>query len=157
MKRAIFCMATMGLLLGAAGCAHNSIVGDGAVRTDQFFGDVGIASDDTDVTILRGSKVPKLSLLGSDNKVTVQDGVWISKIEFWGKRNVVSLPEGMTYSTTHVGTDNQILRRPRERRPIEGVSPSPEHDTGVGETEDTLIEPDVEDWSESDEAEEFGA
>jgi hypothetical protein len=101
------------LLLGVAGCAHNSIVGDGSVRSDMFFGDVGITGDACDITVLDGSRVTKLSLIGNDNEVTVEQGVTLYQIEFWGRNNVVSIPEWLSVRATQVGT-NRIVRRPLE-------------------------------------------
>lgn len=117
MKAMVFGMLAVGLLSAAAGCARNAIVGDAAVRTDQFFGEVGITGSGGNVTILRGSKVPKLSVLGHENRITIEEGVWVGKIEFWGNNNTVSVPEDMTVHTTQVGT-NQIVRRARERSPL---------------------------------------
>ncbi len=105
-----------GLLLAAAGCAHNPIVGDGVVRSDLFYGDVGITGNGATVTIQRGSKVHKLSVIGNDCNITVEDGVTMYKIEFWGKNNTVSLPDDLVVHTAQVGA-NQIIRRPRQTRP----------------------------------------
>lgn len=116
MKRIIFGALAIGLALAATGCANNPVWGSGGVRSDQFFGDVGIFGSGKEVTILRGSIVQKLSFLGHNNKITVQDGVSVSKIEFWGKGNTVSIPETLIVRTAEVG-DNQIIRRPREVQP----------------------------------------
>ena len=105
---------TAGLVLTTTGCAHN-VIGAGVTRVDQYFGDVGVLGSGANVTILRGSKVTKLSLLGNSNSVTVQDGVTLYQIEFWGKGNTVSIPEPMVVRTTEVGT-NQVIRRPRDLR-----------------------------------------
>lgn len=114
--RTTMVVAMMAGLLLVAGCASTPLVGDGVSRADQFFGDVGITGSGSVVTILRGSKVNKLSIIGNDCSVTVEEGVRLYKIEFWGKNNTVSIPEYLGVRTAQVGT-NQIIRRPRETRP----------------------------------------
>lgn len=114
--RTTLIIASMAGLLLTAGCASTPLVGNGVSRADQFFGDVGITGSGSVVTILRGSRVNKLSILGNDCSVTVEDGVRLYKIEFWGKNNTVSIPEYLIVRTAEVGT-NQIIRRPREVRP----------------------------------------
>lgn len=122
-------LVTVALL--TTGCAHNSIVGDGAVASNRYFGDVGIWGDGSTVTVLRGSKLNKLSILGNDNNVTVQDTATINHIEFWGKRNTVSIPEDLIVRTSEVGR-NQIIRRVRQpitpnewAPPIDTLTPPP--------------------------------
>lgn len=117
MTRVIFRGIAVGLLVLATGCAHNSIFGDGGMRSDQFFGDLGITGDQNGITVESGSRLHKLSILGHNNTITVAENVRIAQIEFWGKGNTVSLPEDMVVRTTEVGT-NQIIRRPRELREL---------------------------------------
>mgnify|MGYP000629378080 CR=1 FL=1 len=127
MRTIVLATLTAGVILAAAGCAHNPIVGDGAVRSDLFYGDVGITGNGATVTIQRGSKVHKLSVIGNDCNITVEDGVTMYKIEFWGKNNTVSLPDDLVVHTTQVGA-NQIIRRPRQPRPateLEESAPVP--------------------------------
>jgi hypothetical protein len=109
----LFGVLTAGLLLATAGCASNAIVGPGVVRSGLYFGNVGVTSHGSSVTILHGSKVPKLSIIGNNTTVTVEDGVVLHRIEFWGKGNTVSIPDNLIVRTTEVGA-NQIIRRPRE-------------------------------------------
>jgi hypothetical protein len=109
----LFGVLTAGLVLATAGCASNAIVGTGVVRSGLYFGNVGVTGHGSSVTILHGSKVPKLSIIGNNTTVTVEDGVVLHRIEFWGKGNTVSIPENLIVRTTEVGA-NQIIRRPRE-------------------------------------------
>ncbi len=117
MKQLLFGALLTGCLLATTGCAHNSIVASNMTRADRYYGNVGITRHSNNITIVRGSKVPKLSILGNNNTVTVEDGAWLQRIEFWGKGNIVSLPEHLAVRVTEVG-DNQIIRRPRELRNI---------------------------------------
>lgn len=112
--RAIAGMALLAMLAAwSTGCARTSIAGHGNLRTNQFFGNLGITGDGNNVTIEDGSKVTKLSILGNNNTVTVEDGANLYRIEFWGKGNIVSVPEYLAIRATEVGT-NQIIRRKPE-------------------------------------------
>jgi len=113
---------TAGLLLSTMGCAHNSIIGRGVTRADQYFGNLGITGSGNNVTVLAGSRVPKLSLLGDNCTVTIQDGAFLHRVEFWGKNNVVSIPDAMILRTSEVGY-NQIIRRSRETPRSADVAP----------------------------------
>ena len=113
MSKTALSVLLTGLLMATAGCASNPIVGHGVIRADQYFGDVGLTGDGHTLTILRGSKVHKLSILGGSCTITVEEGVTLSKIEFWGTNNTVSVPEYLSIRTNEVG-HNQIIRRPRE-------------------------------------------
>ena len=161
MKTVLLSVVMTGLVVAATGCAYNSIMGNGIVRADQYFGDVGLTGDNHNVTIVRGSRVNKLSILGDDCSVTVQNGVALCKIEFWGTGNTISLPEGLLVRTTEVGM-NQIIRRPRRARepgrwtdvdtvlqtetpePVPWTEPAPETSTPEPSTE-------AEDWPASPE------
>jgi hypothetical protein len=113
MTTARLCALTTGiLLLAAAGCATNPIVGDGVIQSGRFYGDVGITGHNGNLTIERGSKVTKLSIIGDGNNVTVQDGVTLYRIEFFGNGNTVSIPNNLSLLwARQVGT-NEIIRRP---------------------------------------------
>jgi hypothetical protein len=104
-----------GLLVAAGtGCAANPVVGTrGNVQAQQYFGDVGVTGHNQNVTLLTGSRVRKLSILGDRNTVTVQDEVTIYRVEFWGSGNTISIPEHLSLRVDDIG-NNQILRRPRE-------------------------------------------
>ena len=122
MNRIVIGAAALVVLTLTSGCAYNSIAGTGIVRADQYFGNVGVTGGGSNITILTGSKVPKLSVLGSNNTITVEEDVELSRIEFWGKGNTVSIPENLVVRTTEVG-NNQIIRRPRMQRqaPVEWI------------------------------------
>lgn len=100
-----------GLVLASTGCAPNPLVGNSMVMSQQYFGDVGITGHGNNLTVLPGSRLHKLSLIGDNNTVTLQDDVTVWKIEFWGKGNTVSVPEYLSVRTNDVGA-NQIIRRP---------------------------------------------
>jgi len=110
-------MLMAGLVTAGMGCAVNPIVAHGSVTANQYFGDVGITGNGNSTTILRGSKVSKLSIIGDNNTVTVEDDVTIYRIEFWGKGNSVSIPETLSVRCNNVG-NNQIIRRPVAVRPL---------------------------------------
>ena len=104
------------LMMVAAGCATNPIVGQAGPLAERFHGDVGVVGYGTDLTIARGSQVPKLSIMGDNCKVTVEDGAALGRIEFWGNGNTVTLPERLNVSVARVGT-NQIVRRTQGQVP----------------------------------------
>jgi len=99
------------LLVLLAGCATHAISGDGGRRVQVFQGPVAIHGDDLDVTIQRGSDVPKLSILGDSIRVTVEEGAVVRKIEVAGDENVVTIPPGTAVIYTEIGDDNE-LRNP---------------------------------------------
>jgi hypothetical protein len=109
------------LLLGPAlmalpGCAHNVVGAHDARRSGVFYGDLGIPASRTDVRIERLSKLRKLSIIGGNNDVFVEDGASIEHIEFVGASNTVSLPEHLIVRITELGNNNEIIRRPLERK-----------------------------------------
>ncbi len=105
------------LVLVATGCATNRIVGQAGTQVERFHGDVGVVGYGTDLTIMRGSQVPKLSIIGDNCKVTIEDGVGLGRIEFWGNGNTITLPENLSVSVAWVGS-NQTIRR------TQGVTPT---------------------------------
>ncbi len=111
MMRMLIAAVTVGILVGTTGCAHNAIVANNAMRVGVFYGDVGVKGDANNVTIMRGSRVPKLSILGNQNMVTVEEGVTLAHVEFWGLDNTVSIPETLTIRITEMGRGHQIIRR----------------------------------------------
>jgi hypothetical protein len=111
MMRVLIAAVAVGLLVGTTGCAHNAIVANNALRVGVFYGDVGVKGDGNNVTILRGSRVPKLSILGNRNMVTVEENVTLAHVEFWGLDNTVSIPETLTIRITEMGRGHQIIRR----------------------------------------------
>lgn len=118
----------MGLLAASTGCAPTPRVGNSITANEQVFGDYGITGNGCNFTIVQGSKVTKLSIIGDNNTVNVQDGVTLYRIEFWGKGNTVIVPDTQfIYRVTEVGS-NQIIRRPHQ--PLVGeelpaVAPAP--------------------------------
>jgi hypothetical protein len=106
-----------GLALVNMGCAPNPMVGHNMVMSQQYFGDVGITGHGNNLTVLPGSRLHKLSLIGDNNTITLQDDVTVWKIEFWGKGNTVSVPEYLSVRTNDVGA-NQIIRRPYTSAPM---------------------------------------
>ncbi len=137
MNRIVIGAGALVVLTLASGCAYNSIAGTGIVRADQYFGNVGVTGGGSNITILNGSKVPKLSILGNNNTITVEENVELRRIEFWGKGNTVSVPEDLTVRTTEVG-NNQIIRRPRMKHeaPIEWIELEYDPDTNTLERVD---------------------
>lgn len=121
--KAVFLSVVAAGLLASLGCAKNPIVGRGITMREQYFGDVGLTGHDQNITIARGSKVRKLSILGHNNSITVEDEVTIYRVEFWGSGNVLTLPEHLSVRIDNVGT-NQIVRRPREPRASLYVPPA---------------------------------
>lgn len=106
----------VGLLLACSGCASNPRVGNGITASERVFGDYGVTGHNSNLTILRGSKCTKLSVIGDNNTITVEEGAMLYRIEFWGKGNVVSVPDTLLIlRTTQVGA-NQLIRRPTAPR-----------------------------------------
>lgn len=124
MRRLLLGVLLATLLVSVPGCARGlKIMGHGVSRSTQAFGDVGITGNDCDLTLVRGSRVIKLSVIGDNNNITVEEGAVVNKVEFWGHGNVVSIPEYLRLRSDEMGT-NQIIRRPRERR-VTGDWPPP--------------------------------
>lgn len=109
--------ALAALLVVAGGCTAQyrtqAIVGKkGGTAAQQYFGDVGIQGSNWNITIRRGSNVPRLSVLGHNNTITVEDGVTLYRIELAGNGNSVTIPENqILVRYTNVGM-NQVVRRP---------------------------------------------
>lgn len=128
MARAGCGVLILGLLVGLSGCvgADVEITGHNVMRASQFFGHVRLIGDGSDLTVMAGSKVTKLSIVGDDNRVTVHEQVTLNKIEFWGKNNTVSVPASLVVRTAEIGT-NQIVRRPRDGgEPLDWLPPEGE-------------------------------
>lgn len=118
MARMALAALALGLVVAAGGCAQNATIGDAGEKAGVFFGDVGITGHGNTLTIQRGSRVWKLSIIGDNNRVTVEEDVTLNRIEFWGNGNVVSVPDYLVFRTTEVGS-NQIIRRPTAGRPAD--------------------------------------
>ncbi len=119
MRTAFFSALAIGLLVASTGCAPTPRVGNGITATERVFGDYGITGHNNNLTVVRGSKITKLSIIGDNNTINVEDGVTLYRIEFWGKNNTVIVPDTQfIYRTTEVGA-NQIIRRPHQPLPGE--------------------------------------
>ena len=103
-------LTALAALASAAGCAANAVVGQASPQRAKYQGDLGIAGHGSDVTLLAGSRVPKLSIVGDNCKVVIEDGATVGRIEFWGNGSTVSVPADLDVTTAIVGT-NQIVRR----------------------------------------------
>jgi len=109
MTRMLGRMGSVLLLAGLLGCATgNAISGDGSKRALVFQGPVSIAGQYIEVTIQRGSDVPKLSLLGDSLRVVIEEGAAVRKVEVAGDDNEVVCPDGMTFEYTELGDDNRL-------------------------------------------------
>jgi hypothetical protein len=107
-----------GLLLAVFGCARGApIVGHRVVQEGTYYGDLGITGNGSNVTVLRHSRITKLSIIGNNCTVMVEEGAGLGKIEFWGNGNVVSIPDVLIVRSNNVGA-NQIIRRPRPPAPV---------------------------------------
>lgn len=122
MARFVMSVFAMGLLVLAAGCAANAIVGNQATGVGPYYGDVGMVGHSQVVTISRGSRVSKLSIQGDNCNVTVDDDAIVGKIEFFGHGSTVSIPEDLVLRATQVGA-NTIIRRQRATRSLEEWPP----------------------------------
>ena len=111
MNRILTGVLALGLLLVTTGCAHNAIVAHESVRVGTFFGDLGIKGNGNSMTVLRGSRLTKVSFWGDHNTVTVEQGVTLAHVEFFGKHNTVSIPDTLMVRLTEVGEGNKVLRR----------------------------------------------
>ncbi len=103
--------AGMLLIVSIAGCATNAITGDSTRHEQIYHGVVGITGADHEITIEKGSQVPKLSIMGADNSVFIQDGAVVEKIEIVGEDNDVSCPVGLVFEFTQIGEDNRVTHR----------------------------------------------
>ncbi len=111
MKKILLGVAVIGLLVGSMGCAQNGMVGSNGVKAGVYYGGVGITGHNNNLTIQRGSRVWKLSIIGNGNTATVEDEVTLNAIEFWGHDNIVNVPDNLVFRVTELG-GNQIVRRP---------------------------------------------
>ncbi len=125
MKQALFGLA---VVIGVAGigCAVNPSVGTGIVAAQKYFGDVGIDGNGQNVTVLKGSRVTKLSIIGNNNTVTVEEGAAVYRIEFWGSGNTVMIPDNLWVLRTNNVGRNQIIRRPTSAPPGPSYEFTPE-------------------------------
>lgn len=112
MNKLLLTVASLALISGAAGCAHNALVGHESQRGGRFYGDYGIKGNNNTITIQKGSRITKLSFWGDGNTATVEDGVTLQHVEFFGSNNTVSVPGFLTFRVTQVGQNNQVVRRP---------------------------------------------
>jgi hypothetical protein len=102
-------MLTGLMLVAATGCAGNAIHGSGGQRVQVFHGPLSIAGDDHQITIQRGSEVPKLSILGDSIHVTIEDGVEIKKVEVAGDDNEIVCPANMSFEYSEIGDGNRLI------------------------------------------------
>jgi hypothetical protein len=112
MNKRLSTWACSGLvMLGAAGCSHTAIKGEGYRLAQVIHGTVGIMGEDNRLTIREGSDVIKLSIIGEENRVVVEDGATLRKLEIVGEDNEVTCPEGMSVIYSTIGEDNRLRFR----------------------------------------------
>ena len=112
MKNTILIAATSTLLLVAAGCGSNRIVGSNLTEEGHWYGVVGITGSQNDITIREPSELTKLSIIGDMNKVYVDDHVPLAKVEIWGRNNAISIPDRLIIRSNQIGKETIITRRP---------------------------------------------
>ncbi len=117
-------VASLLLLFGASGCvASNRIVGHKIQQDGAWYGEFGITGHLNEITVLSGSRLQKLSVIGDGNFVVVQDGVTLGKIEIWGENNFVSVPTDLIVRKNISGSKSLVVPRapgePPPRRPSE--------------------------------------
>jgi len=117
MKKALFGFTAV-IWLAALGCAVNPSVGKGITTAQKYFGDLGVEGHNQNVTILKASRVTKLSIIGDNNTVSVEDGAAVYRIEFWGNGNTVIVPESLWVLRTNMVGTNQVIRRPSGAPPV---------------------------------------
>lgn len=124
MKGIVLASGMIAALALLSGCAHHIVDGNGSVINMEFpGGNVGVTGSDNTITIARGSRVWKLSIIADNNNITVEDGVTVNAIEFIGKGNVVNIPDNLLPRVTEIG-NNQIIRRPAQRRSTDVYLPA---------------------------------
>ncbi|MGD8450928.1 MAG: hypothetical protein PVJ57_03845 [Phycisphaerae bacterium] len=111
LKRLHFAAVALALL-ALSGCAHNAITGDGSRHDLLLHNTARLDGEDIDLTILAGSDVRKLSIVGEGNRVVIQDGAVVHKVEVVGEDNEVTCPAGMRVEYTEIGEDNDLRYRP---------------------------------------------
>lgn len=99
------------VLLGAAGCSHTAIKGEGYRLAHVIHGTVGIVGEDNRLNVREGSDVLKLSIIGEDNRVVVEDGAILRKLEIVGEDNEVTCPQGQSVVYSSIGEDNRLRFR----------------------------------------------
>ncbi|MCK4342519.1 MAG: hypothetical protein KAY37_12440 [Phycisphaerae bacterium] len=100
------------VLLTGGAHSHTSISGTGSKHEQVMHGTVGISGEDNELTILPGSEVTKLSIMGDDICVFVANGAVVGKVEIVGEDNEVSCPKGMIVEYSEMGEDNRLIYRP---------------------------------------------
>lgn len=107
-------VAVAATLTALAGCAHNAITGDGSRHELVLHNTARLDGEDIDLTILAGSDVRKLSIVGEANRVVIENGAVVHKVEIVGEDNEVICPAGMAVEYTEIGEDNDLRYRPRQ-------------------------------------------
>lgn len=96
----------------ATGCvASNRIVGHRIHQSGTWYGELGITGHLNEITILRGSRLNKLSIIGDGNFVVVEDHVTLGKVEIWGENNTVSIPGELVVRKNIAGSRSVVVPR----------------------------------------------
>ncbi len=113
------------LLLLAAGCSSNRIVGSELTEEGHWQGELGITGHLNRIIVRQPSNLTKLSIIGDANRVFVEDHVPLGKIEVWGSDNVISIPQHLVVRVNQIGKRTQVVRRPRGMTPEEFFESAP--------------------------------
>jgi len=78
-------------------CGHGMTVKQLVRSEAELFG------SDNEVVLVRGSYVPKLSILGHNNRIIVEEGAAVARVEMAGEGNEVRTAQGMPVILTQFG------------------------------------------------------
>lgn len=118
-KNAFLACASVAVLLSVGCTSTQRIAQSNGSYEAKYFGELGVTGHVNTVTIQRGSKLDKLSIIGDGNKIFVDDHVVLAKIEIWGGDNEVSIPRTLIVREYIVGQRSAIVRRDVQAPPLQ--------------------------------------
>lgn len=83
-------------------CGHGMNVSQVVRSEAELFG------NDNEVVLVRGSYVPKLSILGHNNRIIVEEGAAVARVEMAGEGNEVRTAQGMPVILTQFGHSSRF-------------------------------------------------
>ena len=103
--------ALSALLVAGVGCnvPVTSFVGESIVAEQVLRTEVEVAGEGNEVRLMRGSYVPKLSIVGWNNTIVFDKGAAVALVDVAGEGNLVRTTQGSPVVITDFGNSNKVI------------------------------------------------
>lgn len=115
----------LGLMLTAC-TSENRFVGNQLTREGRWYGEFGVVGHLNTVTVLEGSRLTTLKVVGDGNNVFVEDYVPVGKVEIWGANNEVSVPDVLFVRDSVWGHGSRVTVRALGARTPRSIVTTPD-------------------------------